>query len=292
LNQIRTESASILDSVLECVINISEGRDLAVLDQLSGSAGASLRDRHHDPAHHRSVFTLLNEPEPLELDVRNLIQCAFNLLTLGGHEGVHPRFGVVDVVPFVALDPADHELARLLRDRTAGWIAHTFDVATFLYGTLANGSTRTLPEVRRLAFRGLAPDFGPDESSPVLGAVAVGERPVLVAWNLWLDHTSLARARELARALRRPHVRALGLAVGEQVQVSCNLLDVADYPPSFVYDQVLAGLAGDERIAHAELVGLAPRSLLEVEDPRRWAQLDLSPERTIEAALESGSASF
>ena len=158
---------------------------------------------------------------------------------------MHPRFGVVDVVPFVALDPADADLARLLRDATARWIAHTFDVATFLYGALEDGSTRTLPEVRRLAFGGLAPDFGPDEPSPVLGAVAVGERPVLVAWNLWLDHTSLERARELARAVRGPFVRALGLAVGDQVQVSCNLLNVAQCPPSLVYDQVSARLMGD-----------------------------------------------
>lgn len=279
-----------LAGVLECVINISEGRDLAILDELSACAGSSLRDRHHDPAHHRSVFTLINDPEPLELDARNLIQCAFNLLTLGGHEGVHPRLGVVDVVPFVALDPHDIELARDLRDRTARWIAHTFDVATFVYGVLGDGSSRSLPDVRRLAFRGLRPDFGPDESSPVLGAVAVGERPILVAWNLFLANTSLERARELARALRGPFVRALGFRVGGQVQVSCNLLDVARVLPSAIYDTVRAGLEGEERVARAELVGLVPRSVLDTEDPQRWTQLDLSPERTIEAALERGSA--
>ncbi|MGA2432515.1 MAG: hypothetical protein ABSG09_03555 [Acidimicrobiales bacterium] len=276
--------------MLECVLNISEGRDLQVLDELSGSAGGSLRDRHHDAAHHRSVFTLINEPEPLERDVRNLIARAFNLLTLENHAGVHPRLGVVDVVPFVALDAADRDLARRLRDRTARWIAHTYDVATFLYGSLADGSTRSLPEVRRLAFRGLTPDFGPDESSPVLGAVAVGERPILVAWNLWLANTSLARAKELARTLRGPWVRALGLPVGEEVQVSCNLLDVTRCPPSQVYDQVRALLKANEHLSRCELVGLAPRSLLDAEDPTRWSQLDLSSERTIEAALVRGSA--
>jgi len=276
--------------VLECVLNISEGRDLQVLDELSDSAGGSLRDRHHDAAHHRSVFTLINELEPLERDVRNLIARAFNLLTLENHAGVHPRLGVVDVVPFVALDPADRDLARRLRDRTARWIAHTYDVATFLYGSLADGSTRSLPEVRRLALRGLTPDFGPDESSPVLGAVAVGERPILVAWNLWLANTSLARAKELARTLRGPWVRALGLPVGEEVQVSCNLLDVTHCPPSQVYDQVRALLTANEHLSRCELVGLAPRSLLDAEDPTRWSQLDLSSERTIEAALERGSA--
>jgi glutamate formiminotransferase len=278
--------------VLECVLNISEGRNLTALDELSRAAGGSLRDRHHDPAHHRSVFTLINDPGPLELDVRNLIECAFTLLTLSAHDGVHPRFGVVDVVPFVALDPAERDTARELRDATARWIAQTFHVATFLYGTLEDGSIRTLPEVRRLAFTDLAADFGPDEPSPVLGAVAVGERPVLVAWNLWLAHTSLERARELARAVRGPFVRALGLPVGDQVQVSCNLLDVAQCPPSLVYDHVRARLVGDEHITHAELVGLVPRNLLEDEDPKRWTQLGLTSERTIESALERGSASL
>ena len=272
------------------MLNISEGRDLSILDALSTSAGTSMRDRHHDSAHHRSVFTLINEPEPLELDTRNLIQCAFNLLTLGAHEGVHPRFGVVDVVPFVALDPNDADLARALRDRTARWVAHTFDVATFLYGTLENGSSRSLPDVRRLAFRGLSPDYGPDEPSPILGAVAVGERPLLVAWNLWLANTSLERAKTLARALRGPFVRALGFRVNNQVQVSCNLLDVGRWQLSAIYDQVRAGLEGAERVVRAELVGLVPRSLLDTEDPQRWTQLDLSPDKTIEAVLEQGSA--
>ena len=285
-----TAGASNLETVLECVINISEGRDLEVLDALAASAGASLRDRHYDSAHHRSVFTLINEPDLLELDVRNLVQCAFNLLTLAHHDGVHPRLGVVDVVPYVALDPRERELARQLRDETARWIAHTFDMATFLYGVLEDGSERTLPEVRRLAFRTLAPDYGPGEPSPLLGAVAVGERPVLVAWNLWLADTSPERARELARRVRGPYVRALGLDVGDQVQVSCNLLDVTRVAPSVVFDHVRGSLEGDEHIARSELVGLAPRSLLEQVDPDRWSELDLSLERTIEAALERGSA--
>ncbi|MFZ1063129.1 MAG: hypothetical protein WAN30_06615 [Acidimicrobiales bacterium] len=277
--------------MFECVPNLAEGRNLTVLDDLSASAGASLRDRHHDPAHHRSVFTLINDPEPLERDVRTLVERAFTALSLVEHAGVHPRFGVVDVVPFVALDPDERPRARAMRDRTASWIARTFEVATFLYGPLADGSTRTLPDVRRLAFGELAPDFGPGEPSAKHGAVAVGERPVLVAWNIWLARTSLAEARALAREVRNPSVRALGFRVGDEVQVSCNLLDVTACPPSTVYDQV-ARLAGASRISRTELVGLFPRALLEREDPRRWSQLDLSPERTIEAALQRGSASL
>jgi glutamate formiminotransferase len=278
--------------VLECVLNIAEGRDRKVLDDLSRCAGESLADRHHDAAHHRSVFTLLNEPSALERDVRSLITCAMGVLSLVEHDGVHPRFGVVDVVPFVALDVAERPVARQLRDATARWIASTFDVAAFLYGPLADGTTRSLPEVRRDAFSRLAPDFGPDVPSPRLGAVAVGERPVLVAWNIWLANTTLERSREIARELRGPHVRALGFRIGAQVQVSCNLLDVSERPPSTVYDRVESMLRDNERVTRAELVGLAPRSLLDGEDPRRWVQLDLSPEKTIEAASARGSASL
>jgi glutamate formiminotransferase len=278
--------------MFECVLNLSEGRNLEVLAALSRSAGPSLRDRHHDATHHRSVFTLINEPDPLVRDVRSLVAHAMNVLALEGHEGVHPRLGVVDVVPFVALDPAQRRAARELRDETARWVADTFGVAAFLYGPLEDGSTRSLPDVRRHAFKELAPDFGPDRPSPTLGAVAVGERPVLVAWNIWLSDTTLDRARSIAASLRGPYVRALGVALGAEVQVSCNLLDVSQCPPSVVYDRVESMLRGNERVTRTELVGLAPRSLLDAEDPHRWAQLDLSSERTIEAGIARGSASL
>jgi glutamate formiminotransferase len=278
--------------MFECVLNISEGRNLEVLEDLSHCAGPSLRDRHSDPAHHRSVFTLINEREPLERDVRSLITCAMNTLTLESHDGVHPRLGVVDVVPFVALDEDERPVARELRDATARWVAHTFEVATFLYGDLGDGTSRSLPDVRRLAFKGLAPDFGPGQPSPTLGAVAVGERTVLVAWNIWLSNTTLDRAREMTKSLRGPYVRALGFEVGSEVQVSCNLLDVSECPPSIVFDLVESMLRDSEHVTRTELVGLAPKSLLDAEDPRRWAQLDLSPETTIEAASVRGSASL
>src|SRR5690606_8929667 len=117
------------------------------------------------------------------------------------------------------------------------------------------GPERSLPEVRRRAFVDLAPDAGPPTPHPTAGAVAVGARPVLVAYNLWLAEPDLELARRLARELRSPEVRALGLAVGEEVQVSMNLVAPERVGPADVYDRV----AGSTRIARAELVGLAPR---------------------------------
>ena len=109
--------------MLECVLNISEGRNLDLLGELSGPAGQSLRDRHSDLFHNRAVFTLINDAEALTSDVRALISASFHTLDLRTHEGVHPRFGVVDVVPFVALDPESPARAVELRDETARWRA-------------------------------------------------------------------------------------------------------------------------------------------------------------------------
>jgi glutamate formiminotransferase len=276
--------------VFECVINISEGRDVAVLDELSRAARASLRDRHSDASHHRSVFTLINDPTPLVRDVHSLIDAAYQRLDLTTHRGVHPRFGVVDVVPFVALDPTQFDVARGLRDDLARWLAEQHQAPVFLYGRLDDGSTRTLPEVRRDAFRSLSPDFGPAGASERLGAVAVGERAILVAWNLWLTGVAIDQARDIARSLRRPALRTLAFDVGDHVQVSCNIVDTEAVLLSQTYDEVLALLPEGGALVRAELVGLIPASLLEREDPARWAQLGLSRESTIEARSAYGDS--
>src|SRR5699024_8171647 len=113
------------------------------------------------------------------------------------------------------------------------------------------------------------------------GAIAVGAREVLVAYNVWLARPDLVRARAVARELRGPHLRALGLAVGDRVQVSMNLVAPFRLGPADAFDQV----ASRVDVAGAELVGLVPERVLTAIDRRRWAELDLSPERTIEARL-------
>lgn len=270
--------------MFECVVNISEGRVEAQLDELRASAGRSLRDLHSDRFHNRSVFTLINEPAALTSDARALLATAYERLDLRTHEGVHPRFGVVDVVPFVALEPNESPLARSLRDETAQWIANSFDVPVFLYGPVGL-DLRTLPEVRRGAFTSLTPDFGPASLSPARGATAVGERPILVAWNLWLRGARIEEARAIAASIRRPEVRALAFTVGDQVQVSCNLIAPQVVGPGVVYDDVVARLSRTARIERAELVGLAASSVLEAEPRSRWEQLGLSADTTIEVRV-------
>ena len=270
--------------MLECVINISEGRNLELLDELDDSAGPSLRDLHADTFHHRSVFTLINDSEPLIHDVRALITSSFERLDLRAHEGVHPRFGVVDVVPFVALDPEKASRSVELRDQTAQWISETYGVPTFLYGPV-DDVVRTLPEVRKHAFRELSPDYGPSEPSLTLGAVAIGARPILVAWNIWLSGVSRDETRGIAKSIRRHEVRSLALRAGEHMQVSCNLIDPMVVGPSAVYDEVAALVPVGGEIIRCELVGLVPRAVLEAQEPSRWAQLGLSENQTIESRM-------
>lgn len=257
--------------VLECVINISEGRDSAVLDVVAAAAGKSLLDIHTDPHHHRSVFTVIGEEA-----ARAVTAAAVSRIDLRTHAGVHPRIGAVDVVPFVPLGSSTMQDAVLARDRFCGWASAELGIPCFTYGP-----ERTLPQVRRGAFTGLSPNTGPGEPHPSAGAIAVGARPLLVAYNVWLRDADLALARLVATEIRSPHLRTLGLAVGDRVQVSMNLVSPAEVGPADAADAVSALVP----IAGCELVGLVPRFVLDAVKPSRWAELDLAAERTIEARL-------
>ncbi len=261
--------------MLECVINISEGRSEDTLRQLASSAAAALLDVHTDADHHRSVFTLAG-PD-VERAARSLARQAIGSIHLDNHVGQHPRIGVVDVVPFVPLDGSTLQDAEAARDRFAEWLAKSLEVPAFLYG-----HNRSLPEVRAGAFVSLQPDMGPLLPHPSAGACAVGAREVLVAYNLWLDDVTLGETKRLAKELRRPGLRALALSMNGSPQLSCNLTAPFSLGPGAVYDLVAERAA----IKTAELVGLMPGAVLAKEPVERWQQLDIGPDRTIEARLE------
>lgn len=264
--------------MLECVINVSEGRDLALVARIGAAAGADLLDVHSDPHHHRSVLTVVGEEA-----ARAVAAAAVAALDLRAHEGVHPRLGVVDVVPFVALAGSTVADAVAARDAFAHWFADEHGVPCFLYG-----AERTLPDVRRHAFGALAPATGPILPHPTAGATAVGQRAVLIAYNAWVRGTDLEGARRLAAAVRGPAIRALGLQVGDRLQVSMNLIDPRSTGPAAALDAVAAaGREAGAAVEGAELVGLLPEAVLEAVPRRRWAELDLAPDRTIEARLRA-----
>jgi glutamate formiminotransferase len=254
--------------MLECVINISEGANPERLNALRANLGPDLLNVHSDRDHNRSVFTLAGTDA-----ARILTRDALAMFNISDHAGVHPRVGIVDVVPFVALEPSTFEEALYARNEFAKFASEELGVPCFLYGP-----ERTLPFIRKHAFVDLLPDYGPANPHPTAGAMCVGVRPVLVAYNLWLRDSTLDIAKRIAGAIRSESVRTLGLQVGPSAQVSMNLIAPEITGPAAVYDAV-STLASIER---AELVGLVPaRTLAEI--PRsRWSQLDLSTETTIE----------
>ena len=254
--------------MLECVINVSEGRDHAIIDSLAQSCAGDLLDIHSDPDHNRSVFTLLGVDAP-----RALARAAVSALSLSDHSGVHPRIGVVDVVPFVPLVNSTMQDARIARDEFATWVAVELNVPIFLYGT-----ERTLPDIRKNAWTSLFPEVGSKVPHATAGAMCVGVREPLVAYNLWLENVDLETTRRIASVVRTASIRTLGLQVGAFTQVSVNLIQPMISGPNDVYEAV----SQHAKVHHAELVGLLPASVLATIPRTRWEDLDLSVERTIE----------
>jgi glutamate formiminotransferase len=274
----------------ECVINVSEGRDRSVIATLAAAGGDHLLDLHSDAEHHRSVLTLGGPLETLEGAARAVAVAAVEALDLTPHVGVHPRLGVLDVVPFVPLTSIAPEgeawwRAVAARDRFAVWAGSTLDLPCFLFG-----SERTLPDIRHNAFGSLAPDTGPPTPHPTAGASAVGVRLPLVAYNVWIAGTGgddpsavLSVARALATELRSPSVRSLGLPLTSGAQVSCNLIDPSTTSIADLYDTVAVGARAQGcSVVRAELVGLVPEVVLRAVTRQRWQELDLREDRTIE----------
>jgi glutamate formiminotransferase len=260
---------------LACVINVSEGRRADVIAAFAAAAGDHCLDVHSDGDHHRSVFWLAG-PE-VQAAARALTTEAVRRLDLRDHTGVHPRIGVVDVVPFVPVaDSSSIDDAVAARDAFAQWAGDELQLPCFLYGP-----ERSLPNVRRDAFKRLRPDTGPPVPHLTAGACAVGARPALVAYNVWLAARDLGLAQFIARELRNKDVRVLALTVGDHVQVSFNLINPLVVGPAEVYDAV----AQRAPIARAELVGLIGADVLARVDRARWAQLDIGEDRTLEARL-------
>jgi glutamate formiminotransferase len=274
----------------ECVINISEGRDRSAIASIAGAGGDWLLDLHSDADHHRSVLTLGGPLDEVEAAARAVAETAVAIIDLPSHAGVHPRLGAIDVVPFVPLDPVTSggdgwRRAHAARDRFAAWAGSVLGLPCFLYGP-----ERSLPDVRRYAFGTLVPDTGPPTPHPTAGACAVGVRPILVAYNLWItdEHERepsavVTAARALAASVRSGSVRSLGLPVQAGAQVSCNLVDLTATSIVDLYDAVAAGAAAQGcSVARAELVGLLPETALRAAPRTRWGQLDLAEDRTIE----------
>ena len=269
--------------VVECVPNVSEGHDPAIVERLAATichAGARLANVHTDPDHHRSVFSFLGGPDVVRTAALALAADVLAAVDLRNHRGSHPRIGALDVLPFVPLDGITMDHVVALARNVGRALAERHDVPVYFYGHAAiREQHRRLPDVRRGGYEALAarlatpdgePDAGPARFDPRRGAILVGARDVLVAYNVWLESTKLDVARAIARAVREasgglPAVQALAVPLTSRgvVQVSMNLLDYRVTPIPVAFDTVAReaerhGIA----IQRGELVGLAPRAAL------------------------------
>ena len=263
--------------------NLSEGRDPGVLAALRSAAGDRLADLHADGDHHRSVVTMIGDGPSLLAAVLRLAEVAIERIDLAAHRGVHPRLGAIDVVPFAPLYGDDLSACVAVRDDACRSLG-ALGLPCFRYGPMPDGSMRTLPEVRRGAFRAFGPDAGPERPHPSAGAVCVGARHALVAWNAWIHGASLAATRAVAAQVRTTGLLALGLEVRGATQVSCNLVAPEAFTPLDAYLRIEAALPEGSRIVRGELVGLIPARVLDKVPEPWWARLGLGADRTFERA--------
>jgi glutamate formiminotransferase len=270
--------------LLECVPNISEGRDqdkiALMVEDVKKHRGVRLLDFSSDKDHHRSVFTFIGEPEAIKDAVFSLVMKAIDLIDMREHQGGHPRLGAVDVVPFVPIQGVEME--------EAVQIAHEFGkglgkrgIPIFFYEEASTQPERKdLPSIRKGEYEGLEeklkdpkwkPDEGPHYFNPKCGATIVGARFPLVAYNVNLKTKNLSVAKEIAQKVRFkdggfPHVRAMGVDLKEKgiVQVSMNLTNyrVTNIPKVFEFIRGEASKKGVE-IEDSEIVGLIPIGVLE-----------------------------
>ena len=270
--------------LVESVPNYSEGRRLDVVDRLAeaveGTPGAHLLDRTSDASHNRSVLTLAGDDVAVQAALEATFEVAVEQIDMEHHSGEHPRIGAVDVVPFVPLGPTTMDDAIELAREFGARIADRFGIPVYLYARAATRPERVrLADVRRGGYEGVrdellagvadrTPDFGPSRTHARAGAVAVGARPFLIAWNINLDTDDVEVAKRVARAVREsggglPAVQGNGFFIEEldAAQVSMNLLDFERTPMWRVWDEV-ERLAAEEGVSprESELIGLAPQA--------------------------------
>ena len=269
-----------MQKLVEVVPNFSEGRRPEVVDRLSAAIGATpgvhLLDRTSDPSHNRSVLTLAGPRAAAVEAMERAIGVAISTIDMTRQTGEHPRIGAVDVIPFVPLGETTMAEAVELARSFGARIAERFSLPVYLYALAATRPDRVrLADVRRGQFEGLrteialpdrVPDFGPARIHPTAGAVAVGARPFLIAYNINLATTDVELAKRIARTNREsggglPAVQANGFWIEElgRAQVSMNLLDHTATPLWRVWEAVQAEAAtAGVRPVESELIGLAP----------------------------------
>lgn len=293
--------------LVECVPNFSEGRRPEVVEAIAGCFrgrdGVKLLDYSRDVDHNRMVVTAAGAPEAMKWAVLDAIGTAVDRIDLNRHQGVHPRLGAADVVPFVPLNNMTMDEAAALAREVGAIAAKRYDLPVYLYEAAATAPHRSnLANVRKGGFEGLGqkmqdqdwlPDFGPNHPHPTAGASIIGARPFLVAYNILLDSNDLDVAKAIAKAIRTssgglPACKALGLRLESlnNVQVSINLTDLSQTTLHTVFEAVSReATARGIQVAGSELIGLMPLQAL-VDTTAHYLKLhNFSADRVLEHTL-------
>jgi glutamate formiminotransferase len=291
--------------IVECVPNFSEGRRKQVIDQIAEAiaivAGVHVLDVQSDADHNRTVVTFVGEPEAVEEAAFQGIGKAAELIDMNVHRGEHPRMGAADVVPFVPIKNVTMGDCVAIARRVGERVGRELDIPVYLYEEAAmRPERRNLAEVRRGEYEGIkveietnperTPDFGPQHLGKA-GATAIGARPPLIAFNVYLGTDDVEVAKAIARAVRHSsgglrYVKALGLLVKGKAQVSMNLTDYRKTPVHRVVEMIRReaeryGVA----VIESELIGLIPNEAL-VEAAKFYLQLGgLSSDQILENRL-------
>jgi glutamate formiminotransferase len=296
-----------LKQIVECVPNFSEGRRQDVIDSIVAAmnmvTGVHLLDCQSDLDHNRSVVTVIGPPQAVVESAFQGIAKAAELIDLNHHRGGHPRMGATDVVPFVPVQGVSMEDCVALARQLGKRVGSELEIPVYLYESAATRpERRNLADVRRGEYEGLkaeiavdpdrAPDFGPAAMGSA-GATAIGARPPLVAFNVYLNTADVASAQAIAKAVRHSSgglrfVKALGLLVDGQAQVSMNLTDFRRTPIHRVLEMVRVEAARyGLSVTRSEVVGLVPaRALFDAAD--FYLQLDgFSADQILENRLSS-----
>ncbi len=272
-----------MQQLVESVPNISEGRDQAVISKLATGIQAvphvGLLDVHVDPDHHRSVFTIVGEPEPICAALFGLIQGAQQSLDIREHQGEHPRIGVVDVVPWIPIQGVDMKDCVTFVHELGARLGQELEIPVFLYEQAGRIPARTrLEAIRRGGLSGLdarintqpdwQPDYGPPTIHPKAGAIAMGARFFLIAFNVVLQSHDLHIAGQIAKSIRASNgglssLKAIGVLLPSRnvVQVSMNLTNFRETSLRLAFEAVKREAQRyDIEILESEIVGLVPQA--------------------------------
>jgi glutamate formiminotransferase len=271
--------------ILEAVPNFSEGRDLTVVRTIveaMRASGAEVLDWSADPDHHRSVVTVIGPPESVEEAAFAAASVALKTIDLRRHQGVHPRIGAIDVLPFVPLAGLSMTDAAASAQRVGRRIVNELKLPVYFYGEASDPPGRSLVSLRRGGFEALVEDWNGREpdllpaqwpypgAHPTAGACCVGARPVLLAWNVWISGLTIEQAREIARQVREVDsgirgLRALAMPLPSRhaMQISMNIEDVENSSPASAFALVrdLVRQSGGD-VIQTEVIGMVPDELL------------------------------